>query len=81
MPLQAMPNAVPHMELPLYQNENAGMANRPEIANTRIDGSVAAAAIMAGTREISPPMAAKIGNATSSSSSPAVSCLMAMPMR
>ena len=26
MPLHAMPNAAPHMELPLYQNENAGIA-------------------------------------------------------
>ena len=42
MPLQAMPRAVPHMELPLYQNENAGIANRPEMAKITMAGSVMA---------------------------------------
>lgn len=81
MPLHAMPSAVPHMELPLYQNENAGMANRPDTANARMDGSMAAVASIPGTSATSPPMAASAGKATTSSSSPAVSCLMAMPMR
>ena len=81
MPLQAMPRAVPHMELPLYQNENAGIANRPEMAKIKMAGSVMAPARIVGTLAMSPPKAARTGKAMTSSSRPAVSWRMAMPMR
>ena len=43
MPLQAMPSAVPHMELPLYQKENAGMAKKPEMTKNTSAGLAKAA--------------------------------------
>ncbi len=79
--MHAMPSAVPHMEFPLYQNENAGIAKNPDTANSKMAGSVAAAQTIAGTAVKPSPMVASIGNAMMNSSTPAVSCLIAMPMR
>ena len=81
MPLQAMPSAAPHIELPLYQNEYAGMANRPDRANIGMAGLVRAAAVRAGRLAASPPIAARAGKSAAASKMPAVICLMAMPMR
>lgn len=72
MPLHAIPKAVPHMELPLYQKEYAGMANRPEMAKMSSAGLVMAAPSNLGTLPIPPPIIARTGNAISSSSKPAV---------
>ena len=72
MPLHAMPSAVPHMELPLYQNENAGMAKNPEIRKNSSAGLVAAALDTAPRSSMPPPNTMSSGNTTKSSSTPAV---------
>ena len=81
MPLQAMPSAVPHMELPLYQKENAGMAKKPEMTKNTSAGLAKAAPASSNALPSPPPIAASTGNTTNSSKIPAVICLMAMPMR
>lgn len=61
MQLQAMPSAAPHIELPLYQNEYASIANRPDRANMGKAGLIRAARVTAGSALPSPPDRRKHG--------------------
>lgn len=81
MQLQAMPSAAPHIELPLYQNEYAGMANGPDRANMGKAELIRSAWVIAGSALPSPPIAVSTGKITAASSTPAVSCLIAIPIR